>query len=432
MKKLILSFALLLTFAIPSYSEWKFTRIWKKNSWDYGKYDIGDTKLSPNDSVLFVIGVDFIANTYQGFYKINTINGDLIKLYDNNQDSITNFNFSKDGSYMSASGYGYLGLIDTSTFRYTNKINFKNIKNHHFNEERKIITGFSSNSIKMFNSETKKLIKEYDTNYFAVKEIDITNIALSKVDDKLIYSYNYPEYHGSKDPPDIYSNLKIIDKNGKIIYQIESNIFALSNDGIKLVYFCEKNTKVKVLDLKTMEVISEGEGYVQGNESALSIKFSNDDKYVFNGYNHALKRLELLNNKTIICNSFGSVSNITFSINTNNIIYYDIHGSQISGYNVDTQSSLSNDIINNTFKLLPNPVLNLININFNLIDIYNIEIKVLNSTGLIVTKIENQSYEQGSYSNKYNISDLPNGAYYLQIKMNNEIYPQILNFVKGN
>lgn len=105
----------------------------------------------------------------------------------------------------------------------------------------------------------------------------------------------------------------------------------------------------------------------------------------------------------------------------NNILYYN-HGPYISAYKIDTQSSITNDETKNIFNIPSNSNAETLQINFQLSNNYFVNMRIYNSNGKLINEIENKNYTFGIYSQNYNIQNLPNGAYYVLIKLNNMIY----------
>lgn len=73
------------------------------------------------------------------------------------------------------------------------------------------------------------------------------------------------------------------------------------------------------------------------------------------------------------------------------------------------------------FSLYPNPVKNYAEVNFQLTRSRNIAVKVYNLTGQIITQIEPFHFMPGLHRQKIDMSDKPNGFYFVQILENNKV-----------
>lgn len=76
-------------------------------------------------------------------------------------------------------------------------------------------------------------------------------------------------------------------------------------------------------------------------------------------------------------------------------------------------SNLNNDL---NFEIFPNPATDFVSIKFNNSDVKNLNIKILNSLGAEIEKIERNT---SSNNIELNISDLPTGIYWLAVRNNN-------------
>lgn len=320
MKKFILSFAFLLAFVLPTYSEWTYELAWGRKHYEpqFNSQAFRGPILHPNDSTILTLSWDAGTVYRNSIYKLYAYTGEIIRYYPN-EDSIAHLEYSKDGSYLSVSGNNFLGFVDTANLEYTNKISFPEIANHHYNEDKGILTGYTNNSVKLFNAQSKELIKEYPSSYFKPKDLTITKVALSNVENKLIYSYEYTTFT----PPTTYvyyRGIRIINSDGKILLENElqnisgnKNLWSLSHDGTKIVYF-NQNEKMKVLDLTTMKTIYEGD------VKATTLTFSNDDKLIYIA-GQGLKILNLTTLKIFIAYSFGSFQRFQLNYYNDDYIY---------------------------------------------------------------------------------------------------------------
>ena len=253
MKKFILSFALLLALVIPSYSEWTYDLIWQRKDYEsqFNSQGFRGSRLNPNDSSILTLSWDAGTANRNSIFKLNAFTGEVIKYYPN-EDSISSFSYSKDGSYLAVCGNNFLGFADTASLQYTFKINSPGTSSYFYNEEKNVIIGFGSNTIRLFNSQNGELIKEYPPSYFTPNNLTITELRLSNVENKLIYSYEYTTFT----PPTTYTyyrGFRIISFDGKILLENELQnisgnkvLWSLSHDGTKIVYF-NQNEKMKVL-----------------------------------------------------------------------------------------------------------------------------------------------------------------------------------------
>ncbi len=432
MKKFF-ALVLLLAVSIPAHAEWKLGLLWKKSVLDFGDYGFTSMQLSPNDSTLFANLAYSVSHKCTRIAKLNAINGEVIK-YTINLDTISNFTLSKDGSYLSASGNGLIGLVDTNEFRYTTKIEFPNIINHHYNENKGIIAGYSKNTIRQYDIKTKTLIKEYDSSYFKIKDVEITGIALPSIEDRFVYGFKYFTPTGPKPGDgDGYSGIRVINNEGKVLFEkinkniyTDFNLFTISNDGTKVAYFYNDPAKIKIaiFDLSTLKVL----GTFDAGEIPNNLMFSRDDKYLYNGTQESLIQIDLTNLKRDIVNS--NTTFIEYLFNTTNDVIFINFGSHFSTYKIDSQSSIKSELLKNTFLIHSNPVVNQLILSTTLIDNYNLVINLINIKGMIVRQLANGFEKEGTFVKNYEIQALPSGTYYLQIKLNNEIYPQTIKFIK--
>ncbi len=432
MKKYILVFCVYLSVCLPSHAEWNLQKLWTQPMKASFIFD-----LSPNDSSIFAsTWYDQGPNTTIRFIKkLNIKNGYIYDIIPN-KDTITSIKFSKGGSYLSASGNRYMGFIDTNKLEYFTKIEFPNIINHHYNESKGIMTGYSFNTIKQYDTKTKTLIKEYDSSYFKIKDIELTGVALPNIEDRFIYSFKYFVYTGPKPGDgDGYSCVRIINNEGTILFEkinkniyTDSRLFTMSNDGTKIAYFyLESNTiKIAILDILTQKILCDfNAGQIPNN-----LMFSRDDKYLYNGNDESLIQIDIANLKSTLVRSHGSYEG--YKINSNTSTIFIQFGSSIEAFKIDSQLSVISDLVKNKFKLLSSPSSESLQIDFQLSNNYLVHMRIYNSNGRLINEIENKNYNLGEYTKNYNIQNLPSGAYFIQIKLNNEIYPQTIKFIKVN
>jgi hypothetical protein len=97
-----------------------------------------------------------------------------------------------------------------------------------------------------------------------------------------------------------------------------------------------------------------------------------------------------------------------------------------------TSVETNDDPINNTFIVNYNPTQHFLNLNINLVNNGNLMITLYNISGSPLMVLENSLFQFGESNKTYNMNNFPQGAYYLQIKLNNEIIYPALNFIKVN
>lgn len=436
-------FVLFMFLTLPTFSQFKMDSLWKNRIPDFGTSYYSSIQLSSNDSIVFANIYDkSVSKKNSKFTKLNAMTGEVIKNYIN-LDTFANFTVSRNGSYIIASGNGYLGLVDTGNIRYTTKIEYPKITSHHYNEDKGIITGYSfeDKNIKQFDIKTKQLIKQYDSNYFNKDNIELTGVSLTNIEDRMIYCFQYFDETGPKPGDGVsYSGIRVINNFGKILYEkISQNLywnsvpkeskplFALSIDGTKLAFFINdyNNIQIVILDLSNFQILN----IVDAGSLSENLQFSNDGKYLYNGTSYKLIQIDLSNYKSYLV-SQSLFREYRFN-KTNDMIFTNFESS-INAYKIVEQSSISNEESHNKFKIFLSPDLESLNINFKISNNYLVNMRIYNTDGKLIKELENKNYFLGDYNKEYNISTLPQGAYYLQIKLNNEIIYPALNFIKVN
>lgn len=79
------------------------------------------------------------------------------------------------------------------------------------------------------------------------------------------------------------------------------------------------------------------------------------------------------------------------------------------------------------FHVFPNPVLDKINVSYNLSDPKHIKIQLLSMNGSVVSELLDEDQENGVYSQRLNVpADLASGVYFLKVMADNKIVAQRL------
>ena len=84
-------------------------------------------------------------------------------------------------------------------------------------------------------------------------------------------------------------------------------------------------------------------------------------------------------------------------------------------------TGLEADYNDEKFSLYPNPVKNYAEISFNLTRSRNIAVKVYNLTGQIIAGVESNYYLPGLHRQNIDLSDKPNGFYFVQFLENDKV-----------
>jgi len=86
----------------------------------------------------------------------------------------------------------------------------------------------------------------------------------------------------------------------------------------------------------------------------------------------------------------------------------------------------NNDSPEFTYKIYPNPVKNEVYLNYDIPVNSNVKINILNLAGNKVKNVLTSKQESGSYSVSANIEGFANGAYILEMQVNDKVYTEII------
>lgn len=166
-----------------------------------------------------------------------------------------------------------------------------------------------------------------------------------------------------------------------------------------------------------------------GDVEASSLSFSNDDKQIYIA-GQGLKILDLTTSNIFVAFSFGSFLGFQFNSHNNDFLYL-YFGGGISKYKTNSSTEILDPPQFNIFELVIKPEQDSIELKFKLENSCLIQSNLININGILIKQLENKTFESGTYDVNFNINNLPNGAYFIQIQLNGDNYPQTLNFVKG-
>lgn len=293
----------------------------------------------------------------------------------------------------------------------------------------------SDSKIKIYDTKEYKIIKEYNSsNYFNLPNVQVRKVAITSYKNYIIYS---SETQLSSSPPyPRISQLVVLDSNGNELYKDEKaitnqtpgRVLAISNNQKLIAYYTDEKL-FKILDLTTLKVVKSVSIL---NLRPLLLRFSPDDKLLFLGSESGLMYFDLENWKIKWLTKDGSIGNFNFDLFNPNIIYNNL-GGLLQAFKINSLTSVINENpVPNTFVANYQVNTHSLNLNMNLVNNGNLMITLYNISGSPLMVLENSLFQLGESSKNYNISTLPQGAYYLQIKLNNEIIYPALNFIKVN
>ena len=94
-----------------------------------------------------------------------------------------------------------------------------------------------------------------------------------------------------------------------------------------------------------------------------------------------------------------------------------------------TISGISNDEINNSFSVYPNPATDEINLNFVVKESGNLNIEILDVTGRKVSEVMNETVTPGALSKSFSTVSLVDGNYFIRVNANGTISNYKLNVI---
>ncbi len=159
----------------------------------------------------------------------------------------------------------------------------------------------------------------------------------------------------------------------------------------------------------------------------------NDEKWIASNYYGVIRNtkddwqvLNIMNSK-IIANYIAEV----FVDNKNNVWYASSTFGLAVNYsdNLGIDDLLSLPCLQNV-SVFPNPCINEITLNFDLIDLANINIRIFDLLGNHKETLISSIYKKGKYSEKFQFSNYSSGIYYIEIKVNNKSRLLPLNIIR--
>jgi len=387
----------------------------------YGKlYPVPSSSHQSFVSGVRIVGDKIVTGGGDGFVLEWETDGEYIKSTVNSNNSIQSLDYSEKHNLIGVA-YGYpqgrVEIYDASTWELKFEKDYpKSISSIRFNDEiDKFLTMGFKNDIDVFDSENFNLVNTIET----VKDstpVDLECSAILLDDSKLAYTY----------------------KRGLIIYDyVENKELAnkqlYETSGLSPVIYLEKsktknellvsgyNQSVFIVDynLNATDTILPNFTDINGKNylgfSKYKSSFINDSLLYILGQQHlvvyninqdsVLKDYNEMNpggytNVGLKFLDFDFNSEIITAVNN----YGDVYG--LVPYTVITnvEKNITRDLV------YPNPVKSEFKLNLDYLD----EVKIFDLNGLIIKDIKHNS-------DKINISDIPSGVYYLQVKQNNEL-----------
>jgi WD40 repeat protein len=391
---------------------------------------------------------------------------DTVWRIDTYPDEINVVKFSPDDQYVYAAMSNYVLRIETQTGRIVDTLFRHSGMIYHLSLSPTgdtIATSGNSNTVRLWNTKSGELLKTYELP----KIIDSTYGDISHIranifpDGKKILTESYND-RGN------YSNFYVLNIMTKDIikqfgYYDINYLSTISPDGKYLCFsdYDANNKHILLYDLYTYQQISK----LTSSESDFKdIQFSPDSKYIAAGGEDSTLRIFDVEQRKLIKeikypNSWG-IKKIGFTNDNNYLIvnvgyfrhyylyiyetknfqliynYSDYYGFNFdvsknsnyivsSGYltgswNIYLLNKKWTDVkVNEPLKeneiIYPNPVTQIININFENPEFSSVKIELINLTGEILKEIFSGILESGTQVIPFECISLPNGTYYIKI-----------------
>ena len=157
-------------------------------------------------------------------------------------------------------------------------------------------------------------------------------------------------------------------------------------------------------------------GCVPSGSEPTGITFSPDNRFMFMSIQHPF-----VYNTAVMKDATGR--NVVFNASSTLVIglKQDLGSDQTKVSRAVTSINLSSPI-----KLYPNPTNGIATIDFTILDKSKVSIKFYNSIGQVIcSPFSNMEFETGNYSIE-TPSNLTNGFYFVEVRINNEIYTEKL------
>jgi len=391
--------------------------VWMRQTWD-----ITSMSFHPS-SQFFAVGNE---GKYVGIWDVQT--GTETKKY--NGFESRNVFFSKSGKYLiQGNNRGFIiwdFTSDTSIFSWFGSDDYSSFSLSMSTDERLIATG-GRNYIKIWDIQTKKLLKTIDTTILKPNPpntnfIDVLKLDFSPDGKLLAFPYSTSDKEQTQDI--IIYNLQ----DNKIEYRKNLGNYGrikFSNDGTKISYTStDAGEAIKIMDVNTKHILATIPGFPQG---VTKIVFSSDDKFLVFTYS----------TKILIWNLVEGKLKDTFTTEPPGYFIENCDISNDQKYLAGNSGSVlilwnfHKDVgvpIVNTLKgtmIFPNPAeKNTLNLTFDLIKSEMTTIKIFNIKGQLVKEIDNSYLFQGNHQYTINLSDLVNGSYQLRINSGSYSFSQ--------
>jgi|GEM_PF-1422312 len=413
--KVVLLATFLLFMSHNLHAQYKLELEWQKTI--ANGYFISSLTKSDNDSLLYTSGGEGTEGPFTN-YILNSKDGTIIDKFASDFAYYPMY-AKKDGSLIAVgtTNASSIGIVDPKTFEITFWSKVPNYRFFTYNEKQnKIVANSSASLIRVYDLNTKEIVKEFTSSYFKFSDLFIEQANITDDGKNIIYSY-WTSYRKQDRTQGIINYIRIIDMEGNVLKKIDSTSstkFTITNDGKTLVYFDPNGTQL--LDLETMKLKEGIPNAVPGyGDDPNCIELSNNDKFMLIA--GGVLFLDLIDKKRIWLH--GGNGFTWMKLNSTNSSLYCNASAFIMKFNFQQTSSVNSyqDKVDFQIQVLENNIMLSTQKEIS----PNLKFRIISLDGKIQKQILPHQLDITTNTITINILSLLSGIYFLEITDNQSI-----------